>query len=238
MTLTRMLRLSSPFIAVAGLLAAAPGAGATTLTTSFAAWQAGVSGAGITTTGSTGLFDPLALELPTTRSVTLGDGYVVQFSNAVQVTQPQNGFPYLLSDGSGPDLLIPVDAAGNQLSRETLSFATSISALGFTVVRFSSSQGGPYTISVRLSDGESLSASVPGGSFDTGATVPAFFGFYGAGVSSLSITTGDPNGLAFGAFVDVPEPGSMVLLAGSAVALLLRRRQVRNKVTAHVTLAA
>jgi len=229
MTLTRMLRLSSPFIAVAGLLAAAPGAGATTLTTSLAAWQAGVAGAQITATGSTGLFDPLALDLPTTRSVTLGDGYVLQFSNAVQVTQPQNGFPYLLSDGSNPDLLIPVDAAGNQLSTETMSFASSVSGLGFTVVPFSSSEGGPYTISVRLSDGESLSASLPGGSFDTGTTVPAFFGFYGGGVSSLSISTSDPNGLAFGAFVDVPEPASMALLASPAIAFLLARRRVQNQ---------
>jgi len=67
---------------------------------------------------------------------------------------------------------------------------------------------------------------LPGGNFNTGTTTPGFFGFYGGGVSSLTITTSDPNGFAFGNFVDVPEPASLVLLLAGLVAMagsVLRR---------------
>ena len=219
----------SAAILAASLSTAGVGASAATLTNSLAAWQAGVGGAAVDTTVSTGITNanPLALALPTTNVVPLGDGLTVGLSATAQVTQPHNGFPYLLPDGSTPDLLIPLDASGNQVQSETLTPGTgSISALGFEVVPFSSSLGGPYTTTVQLAGGQSSTVSLPGGDFNAGTTVPGFFGFYGGGVSSLTITTSDPNGFAFGSFVDVPEPASLgLLLVGVAgIAGVVRRR--------------
>ncbi|MGI4952650.1 MAG: hypothetical protein ACRYGM_12690, partial [Janthinobacterium lividum] len=195
----------------AGFLAANPAAGAV-LTSSLAAWQAAAGQGRILTTANTGLFNPLALALPTTSGVPLADGSVVGLSIPAQVTQPENGFPYLLAGGGTPDLFIPVNAGGTQVTTETLT-PGGLTAFGFSVVPFSSSLGGPFTITVRTSDGQSLSASLPGGSFNTGTTTPAFFGYYGGPVSSLTLTTTDSNGFAFGNFTEVaaavPEPASL-----------------------------
>ncbi len=200
-------------------------ASAATLTNSFAAWQAGVGRAAVDMTASIGITnaDPFALSLPTTRVVPLADGLTMGLSASAQVTQPPNGsggFPYLLPDRGTPDLLIPVDASGNQVRSETLTPGTgSISALGFEVVPFSSSLNGPYTITVQLASGQVSTVSLPGGDFNTGTTSPGFFGYYGGGVSSLTITTSDPNGFAFGNFVDVPEPASLALLLTGVVSM-------------------
>ncbi len=216
----------------AGLSVVGMEASAATLTNSFATWQAGVAGAAVDATAGTGISNanPFALNLPTTNVVPLADGLTVGLSALAQVTQPPNGsggFPYLLPDSSTPDLLIPVNASGNQLQSETLTPGTgSISALGFDVVPFSSNLNGPYTITVQLAGGQTSTVSLPGGNFNTGTTTPGFFGFYGGGVSSLTITTSDPNGFAFGNFVDVPEPASLVLLLAGLVAMagsVLRR---------------
>ena len=220
----------------AGLSIGGMEASAATLTNSFAAWQAGVAGAVVDTTVSTGITNanPFALSLPTTNVVPLADGLTVGLSALAQVTQPLNGsggFPYRLAGGGTPDLLIPVDASGNQLQAETLTpGAGSIGALGFEVVPFSSSLNGPYTITVQLAGGQASTVSLPGGDFNTGTTTPGFFGFYGGGVSSLTITTSDPNGFAFGSFVDVaavgvPEPASLALLLTGVIGVAGQARR-------------
>ena len=63
----------SAAILAASLSTAGVGASAATLTNSLAAWQAGIGGAAVDTTASTGITNanPLALALPTTNIVPL-----------------------------------------------------------------------------------------------------------------------------------------------------------------------
>ena len=155
------------------------------MTTSLSAFELGAGSAPVINTSTTGLFDPLALNLPTTSSIPLADGFSVGLSSPAQVTQPQNGFPYLLTDGFSGDLFIPQDAAGNQISAETL-FLSNASAFGFEVVPFSSGLGGPYTITVTLGSGQSTSVTLPGADFNTGETASAFIGYFGGPETSLT----------------------------------------------------
>ncbi len=208
-----------------GLAAWSAQAGAAVmLTTSLSAFEAAAGPAPVINTQTTGLFDPFALELPTTTAIPLADGFTIGLSSAAQVTQPQDGYPYLLSDGFSGDLFIPQDATGNQISTETL-FTSGADALGFEVVPFSSDIGGPYNITVTLGTGQSTTISLPGADFNNGETTPAFFGYVGGPETSLTITATDPNGLAFGNFYEVPEPASLVLvLTGVGLVAGLRRR--------------
>ena len=218
--------MRTPSLAMAFAAGLSGTASAATLTGSLAAWQAGVGAAPVTTTATTGLFDPFALNLPTTSVIPLGDGQVLAFSSMAQVTQPQNGFPYALSDGFAGDLLIPQDAAGQATSATITPASGSLSAFGFEIVPFSSSVNGPYAFTVSLAGGQALTESAPGGDFDTGVTTPDFFGYYGGPVASFTIATSDPNGFAIGSFVDVPEPASAMLLMSAVLGLacLVRRR--------------
>ena len=197
---------------------------ATTLTDSLAVWRAGVGAASVTSTATTGLFDPSALDLPTASTIPLGDGSSLGVSIIVQVQQPQSGFPYLLADGFSGDLFMPQDALGNGVQTETITPRAGITALGFEVLPFSSSLGGPYTVTV-LAAGQTLSASLPGGDFNSGTSMSAFFGYFGGAVGSFTLTTTDPNGFAIGDFVDVPEPASLVLLGLGAAGLIGFRRR-------------
>ena len=223
-----------PTLLASALVAAAwiAPASATTLVTSFAAFQSGASGT-ITTTPNPGTYDLSQLFLPTTSSIALGDGTSIGLSTPAQVTAGQNGFPYLFADGFAGEIFVPQDAAGNQVSGVTISLGGGISALGFEVAPFSSATaapnfgvvGGPYSIKVTLSNGQSSTVTLPGGDDNTGTTIAQFFGFYGGGVSSLTISTSDTNGLGFANFVDVPEPASAaVLLVGLAGLARARRR--------------
>lgn len=132
---------------------------------------------------------------------------------------PADGFPFALSDGFTGDLLVTQFGT----SSLTLTLPASLTALGFDVAPFSSNFGGPYSLTVALAGGAAATVTVPGGDYDTGTTPSAFFGFYGGPVSSLTISTSDPNGLAV-AFA-VPEPASLALvLAGIGALVGVRRR--------------
>ena len=208
----------------------ASSASATTLVTSLAAFQAGATGT-ITSTPNPGNYDLSGSYLPTTSSIALGDGTTIGLSTPVEVNVPQNNFPYLFADGFSGEVFIPQDASGTQVSTITLSLGGGISALGFEVAPFGNAAdapyagaaGGPYTVTFTLATGQTQSVSLPGGI--NGSTVSQFFGFYGGGVSSLTISTSDPSGLGFGNFVDVPEPASAAVLLMGLVGLARTRRR-------------
>ena len=220
---------------------AAPAALATTLTTSLATFQAGTAGLPVSSTTTFPSFDPNALSI-TTNAIPITGGSL-GLSNTALVTQGFSEFgqfPYDFTDGFSGEIFIPNDANGNNLSSETIAIGSGISALGFEVAPYGDAQpsvytgakGGPYTVTVTTNTGLSASAALPGGNTNTDLTASQFFGFYGGGVSSLTIavtsatvSTTDPNGLAFGNFVAVPGPASSALLLGGALTVAARARR-------------
>ena len=189
-------------------------AGAVTLTTSEAAFFA--SGAVTPFAQTIDGVDNTTFTLPTVSSVTLG-GQTIGLSPTATVTPP-NAFPFTLSNGFTGDLLVP--SSGSAI---TFALPAGLTALAFDVAPFSSSLLGPFTVSVSLSAGNMASVSLPGGDFGSGMTDSAFFGFYGGPITSLTISSTDPNG--FGVAFDVPEPGSIALmLTGVGLLAGLRRR--------------
>lgn len=237
--------VSKTLLLAATIALAAPAAMAGTLTTSLATFQASTAGQPVVGTATFPGFDPTALSV-TTNAIPLSGGSL-GLSNTALVTQGANTlygqFPYALSDGFTGELFVPNDANGNDVSSETITISNGISALGFEVAAYGDAsaspyngdKGGPYTVTVTLDNGQSAAVSLPGGNANTGVTPAQFFGFTGGGVNTLTITvtsatagTGDPNGLAFGNFVSVPEPATAALLLGGIgmVAARLRRRPV------------
>ncbi len=207
-------------------------ASATTLVTTLAAFQAGATGT-ITSTPNPGNYDLSGLFLPNTTTIALGDGTSLGLSTPAQVTTGQNGYPYTFADGFSGEIFTPQDASGNQVSTVTITLGGGISALGFELAPFSSAMGapyagvagGPYTVTFKLATGQTQSVTLAGGNDNTGSTGSQFFGFYGGGVSSLTISTSDPGGLGFGNFVDVPEPASAAVLLMGLVGLARTRRR-------------
>jgi hypothetical protein len=165
----------------------------------------------------------------TTTSVTLAGGGVLNFANADTVGVNGSGYAPFTNGYSGDILL-----SGASSATETISFAESITSLGFYVAPdvgidipgFLSNA----TITLTLSNGQTT--TVPLTNFAAGDS--AFVGFYGSGdVSSLTVSINGTNGFggpitdfAFGGFESVPEPASLAGLATGVLALgLLRRRR-------------
>ncbi len=231
-------------MAVGGVAFAARPALSAVLATSLSAWDAGVGSSTVYGTPVTGLLtDPEALNLPIVTAIPLTGGAGLTLSNNAEVTNDAGGtfsaFPFAFADGFTGDLFIPEDANGNNVMSETITVSAGVTALGFEVApygsataNFNGTGGGPYSVTLALANGGSDTLSLAGGSFDTGTTQSQFFGYYGGGVTSLTISTSDPTGLAFGNFVDaqtaVPEPASAtILLVGVAGLLLLSRSRAR-----------
>jgi len=167
--------------------------------------------------------------IPLAGSVTLG------LSTPTEVAQPApvlSVYPWSLSDGYTGDLFVPIDGNGNQVTSITVTpQQSSPTALAFEVVPFSAAtngppntgQSGPYNLTVTIGN-QSQTVSEPGANMN-GVTIPAFFGIYGGPVPAFTISTSDPMGLAFGNFLAVPEPSSLLLLLSGITALTAIRRR-------------
>jgi hypothetical protein len=182
---------------------------AATITGSFATWA---SAAGhYSETSSTGL--PL---YSTVTTVPLADGTVLSLAGSADtLLQPLFGWGPWSGSYVG-------DIVDTTTSSETISFASSVSALGFSLSP-DFGLNGPFaeTFTVTLSNGQSAQFS---GSYPAGTT--QFVGFVGGGVTSITVTAQNAPDFAFGDIVDVPEPMSAAILAGAAGLLLVVRRRV------------
>jgi hypothetical protein len=161
--------------------------------------------------------------------VTLIDGNTVGV-NANEVAKSGDGFAAFTNGYTG-------DVLYNTTASETITFASSLSALGFDIapdLGLAAELGLPNnaSITVTLSNGQSQTYSID--SFDAGDSV--FFGVTGlGGIDSLTISVSGVDGFgnavsafAFGDIFDVPEPMSLVMLGSGVLALGLARRRARG----------
>jgi len=199
--------------------------------TSASAFDAAAAASGtVSETTSFGLPYTDGNGVPTVVSgVTLIDGNTVGV-NANQVAKSGDGFAAFTNGYTG-------DVLYNTTARETITFASSLSALGFDIapdLGLAAELGLPNnaSITVTLSNGQSQTYSIDG--FDAGDSV--FFGVTGlGGIDSLTISVSGVDGFgnavsgfAFGDIFDVPEPMSLVMLGSGVLALGLARRRARG----------
>jgi hypothetical protein len=200
--------LAAAVVAGAMFVSAAPQAA--TITSSFSAWSAG-AGSAYSVTSDTGL--PL---YSTISSVPLSNGYSLGLSGTADtVLQPLSGWGPWSGTYSGQI----VDTTTNS---ETISFQSSVSALGFDVDPDLGLFSNADSFTVSLSDG---TTSVISGTYPAGTT--QFIGFYGSGITSLTITAANSPDFAFGNIVSVPEPSSITLLMVGLAGLAVIYRRTR-----------
>ena len=186
-------------------------ANAVTIQTSLASFTTAVGASGIRTTSTLGnLFDPIS-------AITLVNGVTVALSgSADSIDQPGVADAPFTNGYTGQ----VVDSTSNA---ETLTFSRPVMRFGFTLSPDVGLFGPtPVTISVTLSDGSTTSLT---NSFASGDT--QFIGFSGGPETSITVSTSAPD-FAFGQFLTVPEPASILLL-GTALIPLIRRRQSSSR---------
>jgi hypothetical protein len=192
----------------AGCLIMSAASQAATITGSYATWQANAGA--YATTSSTGLGDGYS---PVT-SFPLSNGVTLSFVGSADQVYVSGIDWAPFADGYTGDV---VDSTTNT---DTISFASSVSALGFEVSPDLGLFNSADTITATLSDGTTTQFS---GSYPSGTT--QFVGFYGGGITSVTISTLNAPDFAVGNFVDVPEPMSVTLLGvGIAGLAVIRRR--------------
>lgn len=184
-------------------------ANAVTIQTSLASFTAAVGSSGIRTTSALGaLFDPIS-------TVTLVNGVTVRLSGAADVIDQPGVGDAPFSNGYMGQV---VDSTG---STETLTFSRPLTQFGLTLSPDVGLFGPtPVTITVTLGDGTTTSLT---NSYASGGT--QFIGFSGGAETSITIGTSAPD-FAFGQFLSVPEPASVLLLGTALIPLLRRRRDL------------
>jgi hypothetical protein len=217
------IRLALAAVALAAALPHAADAGPI-LTTNFSTWAANVGSFHNT---STGFGDG-----NTQSTITLSDGAKLFTSNPVTDLQPIGGPSPFSGDwatkwdgGSYVGDVFDTDSTGGLTfyTKLTLSF-NGLSALGMELEPDVPLGGGQDHFIVTLSDGTSIT-TIPT-TFNPGDEASQFIGFYdGDGITSMTIAVASSPDFAIGNIDDVPEPGSMGLLASAFGLLMLIRRR-------------
>jgi len=177
---------------------------------SYSQWLAAAGGPAIVTSS---LGKPAGDEIPMMTAIDLDAGGSLSASHPLGVAAIGDGW----ATWSG-------GYAGEVLVSEYSSLTVNVSGVGDLGFYAEPDQYKSLQILVHLADGQQVSEQVNG---DGGAR---FFGFVGAGVQRLTISTADPEGFAFGEFVQsaVPEPAAWTLMiagfGGIGGALRRRRR--------------